>query len=132
MKFLGMKLKNEPWPYKVFTSDEDLENHSLARVQTSSALWHLQAFYGDVVIHPPGYPGLYLYIEQLPLTWELDVISHNVLDNFVNSRKGEPATAFAPDPSVWTITLEKLLMKHFSSGEFLVDSGKRRDLGFLR
>lgn len=131
MKFLGMKLKNKPWPYKVFTSDKDLENYALARVQTSSALWHLQAFYGDVVIHPPGYPGLYLYIEQIPLTWELDAISHHVLENFVNSQKGELAAASAPDTSAWTVTLEKLLIKHFTSGEFLVDSDKRRDLGFL-
>ncbi|GMI11715.1 hypothetical protein TrVE_jg8600 [Triparma verrucosa] len=127
MKFLNSILKEEPWPYKVFEDEAELEAYALARIQTSSALWHLQAFYGDVVIHPPGHPGVYLYIEQIPVSWEFDVVSYRVLSDYQAKNKGAEV-AFKG----WTTTLENLLFRHFSEGEFLTDKDLRGEIGVLR
>ncbi|GMH50807.1 hypothetical protein TrLO_g5687 [Triparma laevis f. longispina] len=128
MKFVAMKLKNRAWPYKVFRDEKEVEAYALARIQTSSALWHLQAFYGDVVIQPPGHPGVYLYIEQIPVSWELDVVSYNVVSDFQAKNKGNPMGTF----NDWTITLENLLLKHFSTGEYLLNAELRSEMNVLR
>lgn len=128
MKFVAMKLKSRAWPYKVFRDEKEVEAYALARIQTSSALWHLQAFYGDVIIQPPGHPGVYLYIEQIPVSWELDVVSYNVVSDFQAKNKGNLMGTF----NDWTMTFENLLLKHFSTGEYLLNAELRSEMNVLR
>ena len=75
-------LHKKSFPYRVFTKSDDLWTHLKSRVQTSSALWHLQAYYCDMVLHPPGESEVFLYVEQVPNAWELDVVGLNVLEDY--------------------------------------------------
>ena len=68
-----------------------------------------------------------MYIEQIPVSWELDVVSYRVLSDYQAKNKGAEVTFKG-----WTTTLENLLFRHFSEGEFLTDKDLRGEIGVLR
>ena len=80
-KNLDRMINGKSWPYKVLTSEADLFAHTKMRVQSSSALWHLQTFMADLVVSPPG-SGVWLYVEQIPTNYELDIVSNWVVDDY--------------------------------------------------
>jgi hypothetical protein len=88
--------KSKKWPYKVFKSAIDAEAYIKVRMQSSSALWHLQGFYCDMLFHIPsnndsesGTNGsIFLYVEQVPVTWEMEIVSKWVLADYIASQRG--------------------------------------------
>lgn len=54
-------------PYETFTSVDDLWDHTLLRLQSSSVLWHMEGVYGDVVSVCPSKVNdepLFLYTKE--------------------------------------------------------------------
>jgi len=117
MKYLEVGLdKTKKWPYKVFNSTVDVEAHIKRRMQSSSALWHLQGFYCDLLFHvPDSYSdcgtvrgSTFLYVEQIPVTWEMDIVSRWVLADFASFRQSsnDIRNFLVPDDSQETKTNE--------------------------
>ncbi|GMH57927.1 hypothetical protein TrVE_jg11848 [Triparma verrucosa] len=139
MKLIDSRLNDLPWPYRVLDAGT-MQSHAVNRIQASSALWHLQAFYADLVIPVKGDSGesLFLYVEEIPTAWEMDVISRNVVKDF-NRRVSPQTTASTSETtdqgskfrenSVFVTTLGKVVTdylldvdENFSGSEFYMGS----------
>ena len=70
----------EVWPYRHFDGVEDLASHTAIRLQSSSALWHLESFYCDLLIDT-GLGGT-LYVEGIPTGSEMDMVTDEVVAAF--------------------------------------------------
>ncbi|GMH47095.1 hypothetical protein TrRE_jg3760, partial [Triparma retinervis] len=88
--------RTKKWQYKVFNSAVDAETYIKVRMQSSSALWHLQGFYCDMLFHIPSNDdsksdtdgSTFLYVEQVPVTWEMEIVSRWVLADYATSQRG--------------------------------------------
>ena len=71
-------------------------------------MWHLQNFYGDVVLSVSG--GPYLYVESVPLGPELDTITNIVHEDYEQDHVVAPSTS-----DIVITTLGKVLIHSFVS-----------------
>ncbi|GMH66622.1 hypothetical protein TL16_g04475 [Triparma laevis f. inornata] len=131
MKFLDSRLNDIPWPYRVLNA-EMMQAHVVNRIQASSALWHLQAFYADLVIPVRGDSDepLFLYVEEIPTAWELDVISNNVVKDFTSKilsplPEATGRESMLSENAIFITTLGKIIIEYlldvdenFSGSEF--------------
>ena len=95
MKLLNGRMNKRAWPYLILDADA-MKEHLVNRIQTSSALWHLQAFLADLVIPVRGVSGepMFLYVEEIPVAWEFDIISrHVVRDYYRRIPEGAPSSS---------------------------------------
>eukprot|EP00940_MAST-03C_sp_MAST-3C-sp2_P002766 g2766.t1 len=88
------------WPYLAFENRSEANesaldrvwDHVVLRLQSSSTLWHLEGFYGDMIVdvthvctakraraHPSP---TFLYVEQIPLRDEMDRIAEAVVADY--------------------------------------------------
>ncbi|GMH60968.1 hypothetical protein TL16_g03160 [Triparma laevis f. inornata] len=103
---------NVMWPYLTFESYDDVLNHMRKRFQTSSALWHLQKYYCDVVLDTGE--KTFLYIESVPVGGEMDFVSAWVeMDYMEKSGKNEKSEQQLEGRDDDVIEITKLLQSYF-------------------